>query len=231
MDTTMTDQTKRLFTARHDAITKIHEQLKHLFKISNDESTPTPPEQLADLVETAFWASLLSNEDRKTVFVAVLSEPEGLPGAMRFKAGIPFTEAEIAKIAPAVPRGGCLGVSHSDNGFKIWGFGIDQPSISVRAVTVAVSEPGEVRVGLGPFQPFAVLKGRANPIVASVRKNVAFYIQEELHKKKAPPNEPDGQAEWSECLAFMHLARAVFSRGHGGTILIVPEEQDLGAAR
>lgn len=218
----------RFFTADHPSIVRIHEQLEHLAALEK-HTTPghsfetITPDRLAGFIEVAFWASLRTNEGRPTQFSATLVRRDRHPAAIAFADAIPFEEGPIAKVAPALPAGGTLVVSMADGGFDIWGFGRDRHT-DMWTVRLDVSEPGVIRVGAGPYQPFAVLDGRLAPFVSATRTRLPHYLHGKL-KKTSPTNDIiETQAVWHESIALGDLARVVLAEGHGGTLLIVPDD-------
>ncbi len=224
----------RFFAADHPSIVRIHEQLEHLVTL---ESTATPGgaletitrDQLAGFIEVAFWASLRANEGRPTQFSATLVERDSHQAAMAFADAIPFDEEHIAKVAPALPPGGTLVVSMTGGGFDIWGFGRGR-QMETWTVTLDISEPGVIRVGVGPYQPFAVLDGRLDPIISATRTRLPHYLQGKL-KKTSPTNDIiETQAVWHESIALGDLARIILAEGHGGTLLIVPDDSGVWEA-
>src|SRR5580765_3393459 len=219
----------RSFAADHPSIVRIYEQLEHL--VALEKQTPTPgcsletvtPDQLAGFIEVAFWASLRTNEERPTQFSATLVGRHQHPAAIAFADAIPFEEEQIAKVAPALPSGGTLLVSTAGDGFEIWGFGRGR-QLEMWTVSLDVSEPGVIRVGAGPYQPFAVLDGRLDPIISATRIRLPHYLQGKL-KKTSPTNDIiETQAVWHESIALGDLARVILTEGHGGTLLIVPDD-------
>lgn len=222
----------RLFRPEDDLVGSIHDQLAHLAKIKNElppalgRVEPLTQEQISVLVETAFWTSLRSNEGRTTRVSLAVAAPENFRDSIAF--GEPVAEeSQIVKLAPAVPPGGCLLVSASEHGLSIWGFGRRQPGPWIDTVTMDVSEPGTVRVGVGLFQPFAVLDGRLNPIIQGARTNLPHYLQRALHKVLPDDDFIETQAVWRECFALADIARIIVADGHGGTVLVVPKEEGL----
>src|SRR4029077_496385 len=134
---------------------------------------------------------------------------------------IPFQEERIARGAAALPPGGTLMVAMSGRGFALWGFGGGR-HMAMYTVRLDVSEPGVIRVGVGPYQPFAVLDGRLDPIISATRIRLPHYLQGKL-KKTSPTNDIiETQAVWHESIALGDLARVILAEGHGGTLLIVP---------
>lgn len=221
----------QLFGPDDDAVGRIHDQLAHLVKIKSGMPAavgsvqPLTRKQISVLVDTAFWTSLRSNEGRTTRVCAAVVAPENFGDAVSFATPVAYDESQITKLAPAVPPGGCLVVCSSDNGLSIWGFGRSRPGAWIDTVTVDVSEPGTVRVGVGPFQPFAVLNGRSNPIIEGTHNNLAHHLQRVLRKALPADDFVETQAVWRECLALADLARAILADGHGGAVLIVPDEK------
>jgi len=186
---------------------------------------PPTPEQISVLIETAFWASLRSDEGRATrVLIGVGSPRENFPGAVAFATPAPYDESQVAKLAPAVPLGGCLLVSSIDGGLQIWGFGDRRPETWFYTITIDIRETGTVHVGVGPFQPFAVLNGRSNPVFASTPIHLPDYFRRVLMKSVSAKDIFETQAVWRECLALRDLARMIVADGHGGIVLVVPSE-------
>jgi hypothetical protein len=225
----------RFFTADHPSIVRIHQQLEHL--VALEERTPTPGRaletitrnQLAGFIEAAFWASLRTNEGRPTQFSAMLVSRHRHPAAIAFAEAIPFEEEQIAKLAPALPPGGTLVVCMAGGGFDIWGFGRSR-QMDMWRVSLDVSEPGVIRVGAGPYQPFAVLDGRLDPIISATRIRLPHYLQGKL-KKSSPTNDIiETQAVWHESIALGDLARVILAEDHGGTLLIVPDDSGVWQA-
>ena len=225
----------RLFAADHPAIVRIHEQLERLVALEKRTPSPSPsletmtPDQLAGFIEVAFWASLRTNEGRPTHFSATLVTRHRHPAAIAFADPIPFEEEQIAKVAPALPPGGTLVVSVAGHGFNIWGFGRGR-HMEMWTVSLDVSEPGVIRIGAGPYQPFAVLDGRLDPIISATRTRLPHYLQGKLKKTSRTNDIIETQAVWHESIALGDLARVILAEGHGGTLLIVPDDSGLWQA-
>ena len=218
----------RLFGPEDDSVARIHDQLEHLSKIG----MPAPfgsvqlltREQISLLVESAFWTSLRSDEGRTTRVCVAVATPGTFHDVLVFAAVVPYDESQLSKLAPAVPKCGCLVVSVSADGLHIWGVGRSRPASSLATITVDVSGPGIVRIGVGPFQPFAVLNGRSNPIIAGTRINLANLLKRILHKALPADDFVQTQAVWRECLVLAILAKVIVDHGHGGMLLVVPSE-------
>jgi hypothetical protein len=154
----------------------------------------------------------------------IVVAPGHYPDAVAFAFPARYEESQIAKLAPAAPRNGCLLVSHSNGQTNVWGLGRTRSSSSLNAVRIEVTEPGTVRIGLGPFQPFAVFDGRSNPIVGGSRISLADYVRRASRKEIPGDDFGESQAVWRECIALANLPRLILEDGHGGCVLIVPDE-------
>src|SRR5713101_3636411 len=68
------------------------------------DSLPQIPTKdiLANLVNTAFWASLLKDEGRTSSFSVVFVTPDRCPHAFRFQSPLPLSPESLAKLSPAV---------------------------------------------------------------------------------------------------------------------------------
>lgn len=221
----------RLFSPDDDSIRKIHNQLAHLAKITRiprplTSTQPLTREQLSVLIETAFWSSLRSNEGRSTRVCITVASPGTVPGASKFTIPVVYDISQIVKLSPAVPPGGCLLASAVRDDFEIWGFAPDQVGMWMDSVTVEISEPGTVRVDVGPLQPYAVLTGDSESIVEGTRMDLPAYLQQILRKAMPENDITETQAVWRECLALANIGRMIVENGHGGIVLIVPTEGD-----
>src|SRR5438552_4043930 len=92
-----------------EVIRRIHAQLEHLAKIR----LPTPMtswtprlEELRELIEVAFWASLRSNEERPTRVRIALAPSHVLRDAFALASPVNYDEAQVAKLAHVVPSYG-----------------------------------------------------------------------------------------------------------------------------
>jgi hypothetical protein len=220
----------RLFPPEDDSVGSIHDQLVHLTEIraemplSLGAGQILTRDRLANLIEAAYWASLRANEGRTIRVCVAFATKQEFQDAVALLTPVAYDESQIVKLAPAVPRDGFLAVSAINADLQIWGFGRIGPGSWLDAVTIEISEPGTLRVGVGPFQPFAVLNGRSASIIAGTQTNFAHFLQRVL-QKVLPANELfETQAVWRECMAFGDLARMIVAEGHGGTVLIVPSE-------
>lgn len=215
------------------AVGRIHDQLAHIANIRPQlpvglaSAGVLSREQIATLIDIAFWASLIPNEGRPTRVRMVVDSPEISTGVFAFKEPLPYVEAGIAKLAPAASATGYLALGLSDIGINILGIATHSPPASLNGVSLEISDPGVVRVGVGPFQPFAVFSGRSTTFLQAPKSiNLAVYLQNILGKALPVEDILETQAVWQECLALVRLARMVMDEGHGGTLLLVPIDAD-----
>jgi hypothetical protein len=216
----------RLFPPDDDVIRQIHEQLVYLAKIRPAGIFPAQqnlaPDQLSTIIESAFWASLRSDEGRATRTWLSIASPETFGDALVFETPIPLSETNVARLAPAVPRGGSLIVSTTNSAIDIRGFERSRSPIGFDDVRIEIAGPASIKVSIGVFKPFAVLDGRSNLILAAAETSLAHYLRRVLRKSFPDNDFWETQAVQRECTAFRDLARLIMSDGHGGIVLIVP---------
>jgi hypothetical protein len=221
----------RLFADDDDAIVRIHEQLAYLAAIDQRFHAHTARtltrEQIATLIERAFWASIQTNEGRPTTLCVAVVPRDHAPDALRFAEPVPYDEAQLVKLAPTVPVDGCLAVDLSGDEFRIWGISRTIPRFGMDRLTIEAFEPGTVRVGLGPFDAFAVFSGRSVSLIEGTRLRLSAYLDSVLGNDFGTGDEFfDTHARQWNCLALAALARLVVEDGHGGCLLVGPSSED-----
>lgn len=221
----------QLFGVDDQAIVRIHDEVRGFARAFREGRMPqgaSGPITLSELVaflEPAFWASLRANEGRPTRFCATFVTPDAATDAIAFNDAVRYNEVELAKIAPAMPPSGALAVSAGgDGGLVIWGFAQSRFEPWAGSLVTCASEPGVLRVDVGIMRPFAILNRRSDPVIAGGQSDLAWYLQNHLGKEAQMQGIAETRALYHECLAFQELARAVLAEGHGGTVLIVPDE-------
>lgn len=178
------------------------------------------PAQIRDLIQTAFWASLLEEEGRFHSFsLAFFPADEARPETdVMFVEPLKFTPEIIAKTSPAVPPTKHIGVWESGRNAEliIWGF--SDLEYSLPGIIVQAHGKGEITVSL-PLGPRAI---------ATVKNGARF-----IHRYRGllPSRDSDGKPDGSERLDrwesdLKEIARAMRSHRHGGTLLIVPDNSD-----
>lgn len=219
---------QRLFTAADSDIVSIRTQLEHLRTIYPPSFVENSPVltggQIATFLDTAFWSSLLANEGRSTHVRIAAAARQTFMGMPQFSTPVPYEEAQIAKLGPAVPPRGCLLVDPTK--MEIWAISRQQLTFDT-TMTLDVVRPGVVQVGVGPYRTFMVFAGRkATQVLASGNTDLPHSIRTALRKVIPTDDMLETQAVWREALALADVARNVRANGHGGALLLVPDEDD-----
>jgi len=215
-----------MFQPDNEWIVRIHAQFMQNAEVQRRVSFGVDPldvpsaDVLAELVDVAFWASLTTNEGRPTRVRIVAVPAHSADQVLAFKHAIPFTEEEVANLAPAAWSTGWLAVDVKCRPLGIWGVSRNPTYDHSGAITIDVTDPGVIRVGLGPLQSFVVFAGRevASPHGAG-DLTLAARLQNALGKRMS--SDPDTALR--ECQALGVLARMVLEDRHGGTVLVVPD--------
>jgi hypothetical protein len=184
------------------------------------------PGFVAAVVDVAFWASLRREEGASPrVSLAVL--PPGRAGdPLVFRRRLPLSAAALARLAPAVKRPGIhLGVAPARAGVCIWGATRELPPFTL---VLEVIEPGVLVLKYPPldggkFVNLVVLEGD--------RDWVLDHIPEHLPDCPTPLAQQlglGGPARPWHAMAelLVELAVSMRQHGHGGTLLVVPDEGD-----
>jgi hypothetical protein len=218
-----------MFDADGEWIVRIHSQVQHFAQLQRriavrTHSLNVPTRQmLAEMLEVAFWASLTSNEGRPTRVRMVMLRAGFSDDVLAFKHSMPYTEDEIAQLAPATSATAWLAVDMMDQPGRIWGLSRKPIYDRLDAVTVEVTDPGTIRVGFGPFQSFVVFAGRSTTSPHGARDMaLTARLRSALGKDLYAKGVVGSDTVWRECLALGFLARMVLEDRHGGTLLVVP---------
>ena len=173
-------------------------------------------EQLAALVQTAFWASLEREEGRALHFKVSFMRPEaGSNSLIAFDPPISYDVRELAKLASAVgATEGALLVAPFERGeLKIWGLkGYDRAPVGAKVI-----DPGSV-----------VVKFKETN-VAAISRSEAVHIRDPLLTRSSViwsrfGAGEEGYDQWNDprINAILQTVKRMRSLGHGGTLAIVP---------
>jgi DisA bacterial checkpoint controller nucleotide-binding len=217
---------KRLFTDADPEIESVSDQFEHLREISGPFVADSPTltkDQIADFVDTAYWSSLLANEGRNTHVRLAAVTQQTREDILQFSVPVRYEESQIARLSPAVPHMGCLLVDLSK--MEIWG--ISRKQLPFDTITLKVVRPGVVQVGVGLYRTFLVFAGRtATQVLSTGNTDLPQAIRTALRKGIPTDDRLETQAVWREALALADVARNVVKNGHGGTLLVVPDDDD-----
>lgn len=212
-----------------DALRRIHAHLEYLatIRLPTPMTSWTPRlEELRELIEVAFWASLRSNEERPTRVRIALAPRSLVSDAFALASPVDYDEAQVAKLAHVVPPYGSLLVSPETDGLKIWGLSRTTPGGGIDGIMAEVAAAGIVRVNIHMFRPFAVFMGRSAFIIEGIgRVGLAAYLQRTLRKRLPNDDIVALHQGWHECIVLGVLATMIVDQGHGGTILVVPNAE------
>jgi hypothetical protein len=191
-----------------------------------DEHGALPTEeQLAALLETAFFASLMDDEGRPTVFrltFAGREEPRD-PAALRvaFRPR-PFTVDAVRRLAPATDTtGASMAVAPDGDGLVLWGVLLAPPGDTVRVpgrgIHLVARERGAVEVSVGRHRVASYVRGTLRLYEQYIRERELLRVIERIAPSVA------GLEPHAELRAILRIADAITDFHHGGTLLVVPE--------
>ncbi len=181
-------------------------------------------EQLAMLLETAFFATLTDDEGRPTVFRLTFARPDeaanlaSLDVAMRPR---PFSVDAVRRLAPATETtAASMAVAPDGDGLVLWGL-----LVAVSGDTARVPGPGIHLVG----------RGRGAVEISVGRHRVASYVRGTLRLYEQYIRETEllrvieriapsvaGLEPHAELRTILRVADAITDFHHGGTLLVVP---------
>ena len=172
--------------------------------------------EIKTLVQTTFWASLTKEEDKfhdfRLVFMPVDEFDEGL---MVFRKPLPFEPEKLAKIAPSFLPAFRVGVWRAQDAANLQIWGIAHSDHRAWPLYMEGSA-GEIIVSVP-----SGLKG-----VITTRLGAQFVDPQKVsfvRGSSRPPAQNDEQkAFYSSDLR--EIAKAMRKHGHGGTLLVIPNE-------
>jgi len=173
--------------------------------------------ELRELLRAAFWASLQVEEARPSVFALAFVQPDRLSDAMKFQGSWPLTPDNLAKLAPALrPKHRAVAVARDESGnLTVWGL---VPRNSP-ALVVDVLGPAHLIVRYWYRNWLVLARGDADLL----RQNLVPLIGVLGQFADAPSGRPRFTMGGVIAAGILRAAR---SQGHGGTILLVPAEND-----
>jgi hypothetical protein len=195
----------------------IDEQLKR--ELFEGEYLPNEAE-LAQLLQLAFWSSLLRDEGRETNFIINL-RPGTAPSTVRLERPLALTAQHLVRLSMAtVPSVSALHVGPGPDGLAIWG--IDTLLSAAAPVRIEVIAPATISVK------------SASATVARVSGFDAELIDRDVYAQyffADTPSRTQPYADQALEHRFLDIARAMYAHGHGGTLLILgieePSEAEL----
>lgn len=210
-------------------------------------------QDFAALIETMFVASLKREEERFPKFSVVLlaekdkeqEESGRKQEILVLDRKLPFSPESLAKLSPACdPRTGALIVSPPEDdseNYQIWGLmffsprtnrfngipvGIGFPTFRPDVLTVTAVSPGSLIVSRGDSQLGRFVLGNFYPSTPTpfVSRAMGDFVISSIRNSQS--YQEHGSSYWHiyrDALEYILLEAGV--RGHGGTIIVVPENK------
>ncbi len=180
-------------------------------------------DQLAKILDVAYWASFATEEGNSVTASLILNPVNNTSDTFRFDIPLELTAKTLVKLGPALenPKSD-IGIWPDETGdLKIWGF--------TSAPYELIKPDFWVQV-LGPGRILILFSGRS---IAAVTGNAAVFldhkiIMQSMMAKIAAEAKADEIAiiNLLRYNAILKIAQQMRAHGRGGTILIVPENQN-----
>ena len=200
--------------------------LEEARRMGEDGLAPQPNAQaIAAIVNATFWASFRPEEGRFPKISLAYLPPEEAGQPMVFEHPLPLNAAVLTKLAPAVERPEIhLGVWNYGGELRVWGTTRTIPSLCFVLEDI---EPALLVIkhrrldGYGKYANVAVLKGEHVKVIDG--KGTSLPDCPALLKALLAFTA-DGPQESLNVL--VQLSASMRAQGHGGTLLVVPTEND-----
>ncbi|MFI5140541.1 MAG: putative sensor domain DACNV-containing protein [Sphingobacteriales bacterium] len=193
----------------------------------DDNLAPEPSQNVIEaIIDVTFWASLRREEGRSPK-ISLAYLPPALAGQpLVLEERIFLTPDVLTKLAPAVEHSGIhLGIWDEDGELYVWGTTRNIPDC---CFVLEVIEPGLLVVkhrrinGFGKFINVAVLKGDEIKIIDEHSKSLPDCPA--MLTSILDYNSPTG---WHDPVnVLVQLAASMRAHRHGGSLLVVPAEND-----
>lgn len=192
-----------------------------------EELAPAPAASVVEaLIDVAFWMSLRHEEGRLPKISLAYLPPLLAGQPLIFEERILLSTYVLTKLAPAVERSGIhLGIWDEDGELYVWG---TTRSIPDCCFVLEVLEPGLLVIkhrrikGFGKFINVAVLRGDEVKIIDELSKSLPDCPA--MLTSLLDYNSTGG---WNDSVnVLVQLAASMRLHGHGGTLLVVPAEND-----
>lgn len=204
---------------------KVHPRFAQLYQSGARAAVVPRVDDIEFLIDTAFWASLRREESYSTKISLAFVPPEATGSSMLFERSLALTAEALGKLSPAAERPGIhLGVWQEAGELRVWGATRVIPPFCFVLEVVA---PGLV-----------VLKYQRNDASAKFI-NVAVIEGDEIKVLDADapalPGCPnlvsallgfDGSESPVSANVLVELAVSMRSHQRGGTLLVVPADDD-----
>lgn len=174
-------------------------------------------EALANIVDTAFWASLGKEEARPVRFkIAYEANRETLLGDVAFVRPIDYSVGSIVKLAHSCGEYGHLLVSTSADGLEIFGRAEDSGSFfAVKAI-----DPGQLVLRAGVWN-VAAISGAEIAFIRDPLLGVYGEMWNRLGKWQGDDTDPEVDTRRS---VLVNVARKMRHLERGGAVIVIPSD-------
>jgi DNA integrity scanning protein DisA with diadenylate cyclase activity len=229
----------RTFFLNPKVATEVHaEYCRVLEELERDRSaetqylTRTSPskEHIRSLIEEAFWASLKRVEGRHHRFCIALCRKDSVHEPFLFKPPVSFDSEYLAKLSPALQAEQIvIGVWPEKDNLEIWGFWPEQMSDSSwirrpnapHRLLVKVIDSGEILFEFDAFPDAAYVRTLCTGTQAGNIERDSDPLSRAFYSALGSQSD-----EIDRLWAFRDIAIKMRSHGHGGTLLIVPRDDE-----
>ncbi len=190
------------------------------------ESIPEP-QQLAEIIDTAFWTSFATDEGNAITASIILMRPVQSPNTFRFDKPLPFDVRRLVKLGAALENPQAdIGIWPDEAGsLQIWGFKTRTDEDIIANLWVQALGQGRVLVTFGAKN------------IGAVTANEAVFIEHGRLLQAVMPSlsaSTDHVDDKTLLLlrynSLLSTTRAMRRLGRGGTLLVVPDTEEWKAS-
>jgi hypothetical protein len=183
---------------------------------------PTP-EQLAAIMDGAFWTSFSRDEGNAVTVSVIFNRAEKSFDTFLFDQPIAFDVKTLVKLGAALenPRADIGVWPDSDGDLKIWGFKTRSEDVIIANLWVQALGPGKVLITFGGKSLAALISNQA---VFIDHANLMRAVIPKLSLAK--DQRTDKMLKMLRYNSLLTTARAMRAHCRGGTLLVVPDSAD-----
>jgi sensor domain DACNV-containing protein len=227
----------KAFNLNPEIARRLSEEYSALLKEDSD-STPEDSkefidelpsiEQISQLIEGSFWASLKTEEGKTHKFNLVYTSPRTSFSSYKFSHAIKFDEERIVKLAPAIDgQMQAIGIWKDKNDkLEIWGF-CDSTSLGMSIETYGA---GQLIVSYNYKGKFLITGTRVEKIDSLKYEISSISIPKELPSQVLSETLSLLISQHKKDSSLKKIASHMLSHNHGGSLLIVPNNDQWKAS-
>jgi hypothetical protein len=203
----------------HDIWTRLYNSYRDfqeiLFQPELELSFPST-EDLSNLIDVSFWASLKKEEGRPVRFSIAFQDPDRSDRAFVFEGSEEFNIERVVRLAPSLEETDrYLGVWPDKDKLRIWGWCYPD-----RPILFWLNALGPGQIEIATWNTRALIDGSRTEFVTSINQ-LALSL-----RSKISPNDPEDSTDLHFVTNFevvLSIAQTMRSLGHGGTLLVLPQ--------